>query len=307
MSDGILNRLPHEIDSVRCGLTLIRRHQQVGPSNNIDIERRNLIDLAVLDRNKRCALGTALPDMSALKIATECDMRPLVQNCGLVDMGHRPVIVALVDQILDGARRIIKMASHATQPRVQDTDIEATGRRQRISGDEVLSYVALPETLAVECNGIALQQKCCRASRRKDMDVRREDEAARDLTFRVMIAVEQEHRSSSLREPAHLPDEEQSGLVIAPITIIEVTGDDDEGDLFFNRLADQVIEGDARCGPDSFSGCALLPGKSLKRTIEMNVAGVNEAKGFQWETPYAKSKRPSPRRFIRFTGRPSFG
>ncbi len=115
MSDGILNRLPHEIDSVRCGLTLIRRHQQVGPSNNIDIERRNLIDLAVLDRNKRCALGTALPDMSALKIATDCDMRPLVQNCGLVDMGQRPVIVALVDQILDGARRIIKMASHATQ------------------------------------------------------------------------------------------------------------------------------------------------------------------------------------------------
>jgi hypothetical protein len=113
-----------------------------------------------------------------------------------------------------------------------------------------------------------------------------------------MIAVEQEHRDSSLREPAHLPDEEQSGLVVAPVPVIEVTSDDDECDPFFNRLADEVIERDARCGPDSFSGRALLPGQSLERTIEMNVAGVNEAKRFQGETPLMQrpKRRSSARR-----------
>jgi hypothetical protein len=61
-----------------------------------------------------------------------------------------------------------------------------------------------------------------------------------------MIAIEQEDRDSGLCETTHLPDEEQSGLVIAPVSVIEITSDDDECDLFFNRLADEVIKGDAR-------------------------------------------------------------
>jgi hypothetical protein len=33
-----------------------------------------------------------------------------------------------------------------------------------------------------------------------------------------------------LRETAHLPDEEQSGLVVAPVTVIEITSDGWPGD-----------------------------------------------------------------------------
>ena len=70
-------------------------------------------------------LWTALPDMAALKIAAKGDMRPLVQDGSRVNMRERPVIVALVDQVLDSARRIIGMAAHAAQPGVKHTDIEA--------------------------------------------------------------------------------------------------------------------------------------------------------------------------------------
>jgi hypothetical protein len=69
--------------------------------------------------------------------------------------------------------------------------------------------VAVPEALAVQCNGIVLQQKCFRPSCRKHTDVRRKDKAARNLTFGVMIAIEQEDRESGLRETAHLPDEKK--------------------------------------------------------------------------------------------------
>ncbi len=106
-----------------------------------------------------------------------------------MNMGQRPVVVSLVDQVLDGARRIIGMAPHAAQPGVQDTDIEATRRRGRISGDEVLGDIALPEALAVECNGIVLQQKRFRPPCRKHTNVRREDKASRNLTFGVVIAI----------------------------------------------------------------------------------------------------------------------
>jgi hypothetical protein len=44
-----------------------------------------------------------------------------------------------------------------------------------------------------------------------------------------MIAVEQEDRDSGLREPAHLFHEKEARLVVAPIAVIEVTSDDDEG------------------------------------------------------------------------------
>jgi hypothetical protein len=118
-----------------------------------------------------------------------------------------------------------------------------------------------------------------------------------------MIAIEQEDRDSGLCETTHLPDEKKAGLIVPPIAVIEVTSDDDEGDLLFDRLADEVIERDARCGPDSFSGRALLPGKSLERTIKMNVAGVNEAKRFQGETPLMQALISEA--IIRFTGWPS--
>ena len=57
-----------------------------------------------------------------------------------------------------------------------------------------------------------------------------------------MIAVEQEDRNLGLREPAHLANEEETGLVVAPVAVIEIAGDDDEGDLIFDRLADEIVE-----------------------------------------------------------------
>ena len=117
------------------------------------MKRRNLLDLAVLDRDKRCAFRTAFADVPALKIAAEGDMRPLVQDGGLVHMRERPIVVALVDQVLDGARRIVGVAAHAAQTGVKDTDVEAASHGRRISGDEVVRDVALPEALAVQGDG----------------------------------------------------------------------------------------------------------------------------------------------------------
>ena len=81
------------------------------------------------------AFGTAFPDMAPLKIATECYMWSLVQNCGLVNMGESPVIVSLVDQVLDGTRRIVRVPVHPAQAGVQDADVEAAGNRRRICGN----------------------------------------------------------------------------------------------------------------------------------------------------------------------------
>jgi hypothetical protein len=46
-----------------------------------------------------------------------------------------------------------------------------------------------------------------------------------------MIAIEQEDRDSGLREPAYLFHEKETGLIVAPIAVIEVASNDDEGNL----------------------------------------------------------------------------
>jgi hypothetical protein len=73
----------------------------------------------------------------------------------------------------------------------------------------------------------------------------------------------------------------KAGIVIAPIAVVEIPGNDDEGDFLFDRLGNEVLESNAGRAADAFGGSALLPGQPLERTVEMDVARVNEAKRLQ--------------------------
>ena len=137
------------------------------PAHAINMERRNLLDLAVLDRNQRSAFRAAFADVAALQIAAEHDMRPLVEDSGLVHMRERPIVVALVDQVFDGAWRIVRVSRHAAQAGVQDADVEAAGNRRRIGRDQIVRDVALPEALAVQGNVEMRQPEGLSLARRK--------------------------------------------------------------------------------------------------------------------------------------------
>ena len=94
----------------------------------------------------------------------------------------------------------------------------------------------------------------------KHADIGRQGQLAGDLAFGIVIAVEQEDGNVGLRQPAHLLHEEESGLVVAPIAVIEIAGDDDEIDLVLDRLTDEAVERRARCGANPFGRGALLSG-----------------------------------------------
>jgi hypothetical protein len=50
-----------------------------------------------------------------------------------------------------------------------------------------------------------------------------------------MIAEEQEDQDSGPREPAHLLHEKEAGLIVAPIAVIKVAGDDNEARVTDSR------------------------------------------------------------------------
>src|SRR5947209_1654446 len=76
--NSALNRLPDAIDHIGRGAAMIGRHQQMDPAHAIDMQRRDCLDLAIVDRDEGGAFGAALANMTALKIAAKHDMWPLM-------------------------------------------------------------------------------------------------------------------------------------------------------------------------------------------------------------------------------------
>ena len=103
-------------------------------------------------------------------------------------------------------------------------------------------------------------------------------EAARDLTSGVVIAIEQIDRNSGLMEAAHLADEKQTRPVVAPVAVIEVAGDDQEGDLLLDGKSHQPIQSFTGGGAYGLRRRSLMLGEPLQRAVQMNVRRVKEAK-----------------------------
>ncbi len=75
-----------------------------------------------------------------------------------------------------------------------------------------------------------------------------------------------------------MPDEKKAGLIVPPIAVIKIAGDDDEGDLLFDCLTYEIVESNAGRSANAFGSGALVSGQTLERTVKMNVASMDEAK-----------------------------
>ena len=77
---------------------------------------------------------------------------------------------------------------------------------------------------------------------------------------------------------AHLADKKQSGLVVAPITVIKVTRNNKEGDPLLNSKSNELIKSLTCGGANAFRRSSFLSGKPFQRTVQMNVRGMKKAK-----------------------------
>ena len=106
-----------------------------------------------------------------------------------------------------------------------------------------------------------------------------------------MVAVEQKDGNTACRKPAHLPREEKSRLIVAPVTVIEVARDDDKGDILLKRLPDEIIECLTGSRANTFDRSALMPGKPLQRTVEMDIGRVKKAERVQSNSAFSRERR----------------
>ena len=98
--DRYLDSMSHALQCFSVAITAIDADLKMCPPDDIDVQRFQFDDFAILDRHKECTLGTCFTDMAPLKVARENDVRMLAEDSILVDVTERPVIVAFGNEIM---------------------------------------------------------------------------------------------------------------------------------------------------------------------------------------------------------------
>jgi hypothetical protein len=110
------------------------------------------------------------------------------------------------------------------------------------------------------------------------MDVGRECQPSGDTALGIMVASEQHNRNTRSLKLPDAVHKKQAGVVIRPIAVIEVAGEDDEIDSLGQRELDQAGERLARGPAQRLRWRALVIFQSAKRAVQMDVGGVQESK-----------------------------
>ena len=101
-------------------------------------------------------------------------------------------------------------------------------------------------------------------------------EAACHVAFGVVVAIQQIDGNPGLSQSSHLPDEEESGVEVLPVAVVDVAGNDHEVDGFIQGDVHQLHEGIARGSAQLLGWCIGIRGQPAKRAVQVQVSGVNE-------------------------------
>ena len=113
---------------------------------------------------------------------------------------------------------------------------------------------------------------------RKECYIIRQGHSLGDLIGCIVIAGNNKDHDPGLIQPAHLSDKEDAGLVILPITVIEVSGNQNKINCFFNRQINQVIKCPPCRPPNLFNRGIFMGLKTFEGAIEVYVCRVNKTK-----------------------------
>lgn len=85
----------------------------------------------------------------------------------------------------------------------------------------------------------------------------------------VVIAADQVDFDPLGVEAGHLFVKEKAGVVVAPVAIVDVSGNDDEGDSLVDGELDEIFERAAGGLADRLDGCSFILIEAMQRTVEV--------------------------------------
>ena len=188
----------------------IDRHLDELPPDDVRMDALDIVHRAVPNGDQLGRLWPGLTDVATLKVTAKHDMRIFVQHTALVDMGKSPVVVALIYELLQRARRVILVRTvHPAKRRVQDSDVEVPLHGRRIGSGQVFRHCLHSKALPVQGDALVVELERLRLSIAEHLHVVGQRELFGDLALSVMIAVKNEHWNIHCAQTTHLPHEKR--------------------------------------------------------------------------------------------------
>jgi hypothetical protein len=94
----------------------------------------------------------------------------------------------------------------------------------------------------------------------------------------VVIAGNDENGNPGILQPGHLPHQEQPGLIVPPVAVIQIAANDHERDRTLNGCLDEVFEGLPGRTAHFFNRHSLILGEAPQWAVEMDVSHVEKSK-----------------------------
>ena len=122
--DGIFHSAADSIEQFAGVGSAFGIDRNMHPPDDVGLDPRNLLDRAIIHRHQRRAFDPLFTDVAALKIATKHDVGVTMKHRTLMNMREGPVVVSLVNKIIEAARRIVGVTVHSSEPRMKNADVE---------------------------------------------------------------------------------------------------------------------------------------------------------------------------------------
>ena len=193
-----------------------------------------------------------------------------------MDMPERPVIVPEGGELVRRAGRVGLVGGVARRARVQEADVQGPRLGRRPGAEDALGAVASGEALGVDHQVQVRELHAARVPGGRHRHVGRRLQVAGDLARCVVVAGGQDDPDPRLAEPGHLGVEEEAGVVVAPVDVVQVAREEHQAHLLRDR---QIHEGSKRfpgCPSDPVHRGPLVSFEPAQGAIEVNVGRVQD-------------------------------
>ena len=112
----------------------------------------------------------------------------------------------------------------------------------------------------------------------KECRISRQGHGPGDPTGGIVIAGNNEDPDPGLCQLAHPAGKKKPCVVVLPVTVIEIAGYQNKGDLILNGQVDQIIKGSPRCPPDLLDRRIFMDLQASQGAVEVDVCCVDETK-----------------------------
>jgi hypothetical protein len=179
-------------------------------------------------------------------------------------------------ELADAARGVVVVADAPTEGRVQEAEVEPAGDEGRVADGEVRHDGFAGEALAVHDDAVLLEPHALGGAVGEDVGVGREVERTRHDAVGVVVPLHDEDADAGAFEAGQAQVEKDPGVVVAPVAVEDVAGQDHEGRLLVDGELHQALERAAAGDPDRRRGGAVVALEPTQRAVEVQIGRVDE-------------------------------